>query len=314
MLRLLAEFYTTPWVLDFAIHEKMEMILERWAAGQRLTPEQVQAAVGDAPQRAAQRREQSAAAGGGAVAVIPVHGVLTHRAHAKQISTTMTSAEELSAVIRAASQSPEIGSIVLDIDSPGGSVFGVQEVGDTIMSARASKPIIAVANAQAASGAYWIGSQATEFVVTPSGAVGSIGAFMVHEDRSEKYAKDGVKRTYVHAGKYKVEGNDGAPLEGEGLAYAQHMVDSFYSSFVHAVAKGRGLGVDVVRGPAFGEGRMLLAREAVANGMADRVATLDEVIAGQQKQLARRSSPALKASTAAARLAVIRSQLSDPAV
>lgn len=306
MLRLLAEFYTTPWALDPAVHAQMEMILDRWASGVKLSAEQISAAVGTAPQAAADRRAQTAQAGGGSVAVIPVHGVLTHRAHAKAVSTTMTSTEELSAQIRAAAVSPDIGSIVLDVDSPGGSVFGVQEVADTIMGLRGTKPIIAVANAQAASGAYWIASQADELVITPSGAVGSIGAFMAHDDKSEKYAKDGVKRTFVYAGKYKVEGHDTGPLEGEGLAHAQSMVDSFYSAFVRAVARGRGVSVETARGPDFGEGRMVLARQAVAGGMANRIATLDDVISQQAK--ARRPRTGMSASTAAARVALLQAQ------
>lgn len=308
MLRLLAEFYTTPWALDPAIHAQMEMILDRWASGTKLSAEQISAAVGPSPQVAADRRAQMAQAGGGAVAVIPVYGVLTHRAHAKAISTPMTSTEELSAQVRAAVADPDISSIVLDVDSPGGSVFGVQEVADTIFTLRGAKPIIGVANAQAASGAYWILAQADEVVITPSGAVGSIGAFMAHDDKSEKYAKDGVKRTYVHAGKYKVEGNDTGPMEGESLAHAQNMVDSFYSAFVRAVAKGRGVSVDVARGPEFGEGRMVLARQAVASGMANRIATLDEVIREQAKTRRPSARPGMSASTAAARIALLQAQ------
>lgn len=304
MLRLLAEFYTTPWALDPTIHAQMETILERWAAGVRLSQPEIHAAIGNAPQAAAERRAQAGAASAGNVAVIPVYGVLTHRAHAaNQVSTTLTSTEVLASTLRAAANNPEVSSIVLDVDSPGGSVFGVQEVGDVIQSLRGSKPIIAVANAQAASGAYWIASQADEVVVTPSGAVGSIGAFMKHTDASAKNERDGVKNTYVYAGKYKVEGNPDGPLEGEGLAHAQSMVDSFYTAFVRAVAKGRGVSVDTVRGPDFGQGRMVLARDAVASGMANRIATLDHVIAEQMKP--RRRAGGLHASTAAAQIAVL---------
>lgn len=303
MLRLLAEFYTTPWALDPAIHAQMEAILERWATGVRLNPTEIQAAIGNAPQATANRRAQAGAASAGNIAVIPVYGVLTHRAHAMQVSTTMTSTEALGNTLRAAANNPDVSSIIMDIDSPGGSVFGVQEVGDVIQSLRGSKPIIAVANAQAASGAYWIASQADEVVVTPSGAVGSIGAFMKHTDASAKMERDGIKNTYVYAGKYKVEGNPDGPLEGEGLAHAQGMVDSFYTAFVRAVAKGRGVSVETVRGEAFGQGRMVLARDAVASGMANRVATLDQVIAEQMKP--KRKAGALSASTAAAQLQIL---------
>lgn len=307
MMLLLAEFYATPWALDPTIHAQMEMILERWTAGTRLTPDQIQAAVGTAPQAAAQRREQAAQAGSGTVAVVPVYGVLTHRAYAAQsVSTTLTSTEGLAAQIRAAEANPEVSSIVLDVNSPGGSVFGVQEVGDAIYQARSTKPVIAVVNSIAASGGYWVASQATEVVITPSGMAGSIGAYMAHEDRSEKYAQEGVKRTYVHAGKYKVEGNDSGPLEGEALAYTQSMVDAFYSSFVRAVARGRGVSVETARSAEFGQGRMVMAKDAVARGMANRIGTLDQVIAEQSKPSARRSNSRLSASAASARLQILQ--------
>lgn len=305
MFLLIAEFYSMPWALDPTIHAQMEMILTRWSSGDRLTPQAIQAAIGDAPQAAAARREQAAQASGGSVAVIPVYGVLTHRAYAAQsVSTQLTSTEGLAAQIRAAEANPEVASIVLDVNSPGGSVFGVQEVGDAIYQARKSKPVIAVVNSIAASGGYWVASQATEVVITPSGMAGSIGAFMVHEDRSAKLAADGVKRTYVHAGKYKVEGNETAPLEGESLAYTQSLVDSFYRSFVHAVARGRGVSVATASGPDFGQGRMVLAKDAVDRGMANRIGTLEKVIAEQSKPSAKRTG-ALSAATANARLQII---------
>jgi len=308
MMRLLAEFYTTPSAVDPAVHAQMQVLLERWASGMRLSSEQISAAVGNAPQAAAERREQVRASGGGGVAILPVYGVLTHRAYAaNSVSTPMTSTETLAAAVRSAVNNPDVGALVLDIDSPGGSVFGVQELGDTIYKLRNVKPIVAVANAQAASGAYWVASQATEIVVTPSGAVGSLGAFMAHTDNSAKYAADGVKKTYVYAGKYKVEGNDAGPLEGEGLVHAQSMVDSFYSAFVRSVARGRDVSVDAARGPNFGEGRMVLARQAVAHGMADRIAPLDDVVAGLlAKKPARPAAKALNATDANRRIAMLR--------
>jgi len=301
---LLTEFYATPWVLDPDTHAQMQLILERWASGVRLPQADVQAAIGTAPQAAADRRQQATQAGQGAIAVVPVYGVLTHRARDLSVSTPMTSTEVLSAQMRSAAANPDISAIVLDVDSPGGSVFGVQEVGDTILSLRGSKPIIAVANAKAASGAYWVASQADEVVITPSGAVGSIGAMMAHKDQSAKNERDGVKTTYIHAGKYKVEGNADNPLDAEGAGYLQSMVDSYYSAFVRAVAKGRGVSVDTVRGESFGQGRMVLAKDAVAAGMANRIATLDQVIADLSRP--KRKTAGLHASTAAAQLAVLQ--------
>ncbi|EXU78769.1 hypothetical protein AX13_09775 [Comamonas aquatica DA1877] len=279
MSLLLAEFYNSPWVLEATTHAKMAEVLERWSMGVRLSADQIQIAVGDAPQTAAQRKARTAQAGGVGTMVLPVHGVLTNRAHAKAASTVMTSSEELAAQIRSAGRDPDVGRIVLDVDSPGGSAFGVQEVGDAIWQVRQEKPVIAVVNATAASGGYWIASQASEVVLTPSGMVGSIGAYMAHVDRSAKYEKEGQKITYVYAGKHKVEGNDTAPMSEETLAYVQAMADQCYDDFVSAVARGRGVAISVAGGPSFGEGRMVMAQQALKVGMVDRLGTLAQVLA-----------------------------------
>jgi signal peptide peptidase SppA len=280
MLRLLAAFYNTPWALDPTTLGVMAQLLDRWALGVRLSDADIEAAVGSAPELAAQRREATAQASAGAVGVVPVYGVLAHRAYSVQnVSSPLTSTERLAQQVRSFGADPAIGSIVLDVDSPGGSVFGVQELGDAIASVRGSKPVIAVANSMAASGGYWIASQADEVVVTPSGMVGSIGVIVPHADLSAAYEKAGVKKTFITAGKYKAEGNDTGPLDDEARVSMQQMVDDYYVAFTKAVAKGRGIGVDRVRGPDFGEGRMKLAKDAVASGMADKVGTLEETIA-----------------------------------
>ena len=279
MLRLFTTFCMTPWALDQVTLDVLGSVLLRWSSGERFTPEQVHAAVGDAPQLAARRAERAVAAGGGAVQVIPVYGVLAHRIH--QVGNTsqpLTSVERLSQQVRAAQADPAVSNIVLDVDSPGGSAFGVQELGDVIHEAAQIKPVTAVVNSMAASGGYWIASQATEIVITPSGMGGGIGVITSHIDASAAYEKLGVKKTFITAGKYKAEGNDTGPLSEEARESVQDMVDKFYGAFVKAVARGRNVGVDVVRGPAFGEGRVKLAKEAVESGMADRIDTLDNTI------------------------------------
>lgn len=286
MLHLLTTFRAMPWAVEPGVMSLMCDILARWTMGERLTAEEIVARVGDAPEAAAQRRAQTQAMGGRGVMVLPVYGVLAHRAYAVQnTSQPLTSTETLAQAVRSAIADPAVGTIVMDIDSPGGSVFGVQELSDTLAQVRASgKRLVAVANNTAASGAYWLASQADEVVVTPSGMVGSIGVIVPHTDMSAAYEKLGVKKQYITYGKYKAEGNDTGPLDAEAMASLQAMVDDYGSMFTSAVAKGRraaGVSVSVedVRGPAFGQGRMRLAKDAVSHGMADTVGTLEDTIA-----------------------------------
>jgi signal peptide peptidase SppA len=171
-----------------------------------------------------------------------------------------------------------VGAIVIDIDSPGGSVFGTPELADEILKARGAKPIIAVANSNADSAAYWIASAADEIVGTPSSMVGSIGVWTMHVDFSKMDERVGMKVTYVSAGKYKVEGNEYEPLGEEAQAALQARVDEYYGMFVAAVAKGRGVTASAVRN-GYGEGRVVTAKQALALGMIDRIGTLGQTLA-----------------------------------
>jgi hypothetical protein len=226
LLRVLSAFASTPWALELGRLQALAQLLERADA-----EAEVQAF-------AEARSDRPSSGGTGAkqnVAVIPVYGVIAHRAHMVQdiCGPGGTSTEMLTAAINAAVDDPTVRSIVLDVDSPGGSVFGVQEVADAIYQAREKKPIAAVANATAASAAYWIASAAHEIFVTPSGMVGSIGVFGQHVDTSAADKAAGKVVTTISAGKYKTEGV--GPLTDD--ARDAHAVDD--RRLLHAVREGR---------------------------------------------------------------------------
>jgi ClpP class serine protease len=121
-------------------------------------------------------------------------------------------------------------------------VDGVEELSSEVYQSRGKKKMIAVANAMAASAAYWIASAADELVVTPSGQIGSIGVFAAHEDISKAAEMQGVKVSLISAGKYKTEGNPFEPLSSEARAAMQRDVDVFGEMFTAAVARNRGAG------------------------------------------------------------------------
>lgn len=293
---LLPLFFDQPLALEETMARRLAGVLLRWQAGIEASPE-VLADVQAASQARAARKDAAIRAGGGAIAVIPFYGVVVqHGATVDNASGGgMVSSERTAYAIRSAIADDTVSGIVLDIDSPGGSVFGTGELGDTILSARAQKPIYAVANSLAASAAYWVGSQATKLFATPGGAVGSIGVYMAHEDWSKALEVAGVKVTEITSGKFKAEGSPYEPLDAEAKAYMQAMCDTYYATFTKAVAKGRSVPIGQVR-DGMGQGRVLLAGDALAAKMVDGIATRDEVIG----QLARdmRSGTATSSSRA----------------
>ena len=137
--------------------------------------------------------------------------------------------------------------------------------------------MVAVANTQMASASYWIASAADEVVVTPSGSVGSIGVLTAHEDLSNALEMAGIRITIIGAGKYKTEANPFEPLSAEARAHMQSQVDSYGKLFFDRVAKNRDVTSHAVR-TGFGQGRMVSAHHAPPELMADRVATLDQIV------------------------------------
>lgn len=265
-----------PWAIDRGSEAWGAMcdILAMRAAGDRLDPSEITAAIEVA---AASNGARGGGGRAGTVAVIPIYGVISPRVSSTSRMSGGTNAETISREFDAALRDAEVDGIVLDVDSPGGNVMGIDELAAQIRDARGTKPISAVANHSALSAAYYIASAADEVVVSASGRVGSIGVIAAHQDISAAQEKLGVRTTVITAGKFKGEGNEFAPLSDEARAAFQADADTYYGMFVRAVAKGRGVPTDQVRA-GFGEGRSVLARAALDQGMADRIDTLDNTI------------------------------------
>jgi len=259
------------WAMEPGAHRRMMEILTRHADGVKLSEDELVAATGRTMPGRAVEMKIDAKTG---VATIPIHGVIAHRAGAVgRISSRVgTSVEHIREDLQAAMDSDEVKSIVLDIDSPGGSVSGIEELGAEIRAARSSKPIVAHTESLMASAAYWLGSQADRVFATKGAEVGSIGVISAFFDGHRAAANAGydpviIKSTPAKGG---VQGN-GTLSDGD-RADIQRGVDQFHQMFVEAVAAGRG--IDEQAAKAMGDGRVYLAAEAKSRGFIDGIASM----------------------------------------
>lgn len=189
------------------------------------------------------------------------------------------STRNFTAVMRALAKDDSIDEVVLMMDSPGGTVFGLPEAANAVYALRSKKPVHAVVDIMAASAGYYVASQATSISAMPSGAgVGSIGVRMMHVDCSQAMEKDGITVTHIYSGEHKVEGNAFQPLSDESRAYYQAECDRLYLEFLGAVARGRDVSIETVR-ENFGKGRMVQPADAKRLGMIDRLAEPGDAIA-----------------------------------
>lgn len=265
LVHLASRIYGTPLLIA---RPKLEVILS--VLGSRIGLPDFEAAI---PVPAPHAPAAATAPG---IAVIPVHGTLVRRALGVEAASGLTSYGDIAERLDQALSDPRVNGILLDIDSPGGEAGGVFELADRIRTASNIKPVWAHANDSAYSAAYAIAASATRLTLSRTAGVGSIGVIALHVDQSVKDAKDGVHYTAIYAGQHKNDFSPHAPLSPQATSALQTEVDRLHAIFVEHVARMRGIDPDAVRATEAG---LLFAEDAVETGLADAVASFDQVIA-----------------------------------
>lgn len=275
--RIAARLYDAPLLIH---PEKAEIIA--WALRDKLTPdiEVAEPSGPDASRFLGSRRRANGHALTRAtkgIALIPVLGSLINRGAWLDARSGVTAYEGVDAQFKEAGSDPEIHSIVIDMDTPGGEAGGMFKLVSTIRQVSRSKRIVAVVDDMAASAGYGIASAAHEIVVSPTSVVGSIGVVLIHLDRSGQFADAGVKPTLIFAGRHKVDGHPFGPLPPEVIADKKRQIGMIYDQFIETVAAGRGARTTVQRARET-EARVYIGNDAVKAGLADRIGSLDQVL------------------------------------
>ncbi|EME71395.1 hypothetical protein H261_03263 [Paramagnetospirillum caucaseum] len=210
------------------------------------------------------------------VAVVPVIGPIVRYAGMFTDISGGTALARLATDFQAALDNPEVKSILLEIDSPGGEANGIAEFAAQVRAAAARKPVTAYVGGMGASAAYWIAASAGEIVVSSTAMLGSIGTVAAMTDTRERDAKAGVRQYEFVSSQSPLKRPD--PATDAGRAAMQSLVDRLSAEFVTAVAAYRGVSAEAVLAD-FGQGGLLVGADAVAAGMADRLGSLESTLA-----------------------------------
>lgn len=185
--------------------------------------------------------------------------------------------------LRAAARDPQVHSIMLAIDSPGGTLAGTQQLADDVAAIAAQKPVVAQVEDLAASAALWVAAQANSIYANRTAVVGSIGTFGVVKDTSKKAEMAGIKVHVISTGPYKGFA-DGAPITPEHLAEYKREVMALNEHFLQAIQQGRGMArADVEK---LADGRVWIADEAAKLGLINGVQSADATLAGLEQNAA----------------------------
>ena len=269
----LSDVINGPWAIQPEIHSEILKIYAAHARNEQIDIAAVEARIG----KPLANEPQGYSVQNG-VAVIPIHGVIGKRMNMFSQISGGASTQLIERDVKNALADSKVNSILLHIDSPGGTVDGTQNLASVIREARTQKPVMTFADGTIASAAYWIGSAADEIVsASDTTQIGSIDVVATHVDQSKAEEMQGIKITEVTHGKYKRIASNSAPLSAEGKDYIQNQVGQLYSIFVDEVAQNRKTDSATVM-ERMADGRVFLSKEAMRRGMIDHVATLETTI------------------------------------
>jgi ClpP class serine protease len=257
--RILEYLFATHWAI---LPEVLQTILSI-AQGENESPEAVAERLGRPLQntRTVTHRD--------GVAVLPVGGPIFRYANILTEISGATSVEVLATDFRAALDNPDIRGIVLEIDSPGGQIAGISEFADMVDAA--SKPVHAYISDLGASAGYWIASAAQQVIIRDTAAAGSVGvvATLRRDKKDER-----IQIVSSQSPRKRVD-----PDTEAGRAVLQAVVDDIADVFIGRVAAYRDVSVEHVL-EHFGQGGLLIGRNAVRAGLADGLGSLESIIAG----------------------------------
>ena len=262
--------YLEQWFGAWAMREQEFSALAQTCRGLNLSVHMQSGA----PEAARHQATQAAATNlGEGVALIEMRGRMQkQQASLGESASTVAIRQQ----IRAAANDPAIGSILLLVDSPGGTVAGTQDLAADVSRASSMKPVVAYIEDIGASAAYWVSSQATQILAGPTAMVGSIGTYGVVVDSSRAAQNEGYTVHVVRAGEHKGTGTPGTAVTQDQLDEYQAMIDTLNGYFLQGVASGRKMQMEQVQKLATGQ--VWIGKQAVDAGLIDGVSSFDGAV------------------------------------
>jgi len=213
------------------------------------------------------------------VATISIKGSLTNDGDADWNEWMgMTGYPEIRDAMISAATDASVQHIILDIDSGGGAVSGVDDTAKLIRLVHDNvKPVTAFTDGAMYSAAYWLGASAGQVFASKAAGMGSIGVIATHMERSEMLKEAGIGVTVVRAGRYKALANSVEKLTEEGKAQIQAGVDAAYKIFVGHVAEMRDKSYEFVDS-VMAQGREFYGQAGADAGLIDGIKSFDQVM------------------------------------
>lgn len=195
------------------------------------------------------------------------------------------------AALRAAAVDDDVEQIVMVVDSPGGSVDGLDELAQTVKAVNSTKPVIVQVDGMMASAAVYASAYASKIYAGRRDLIGSIGTRIALYDYSEAFNQAGIRAIAVDTGEHKSAGLMGTEITPEQESEFQRIVDGYFADFLAVVEEGRGIDRELLE--VLADGRVFFANEEpLESGLIDGIQSLEQTLSMFTSKSTRRTAQA----------------------
>jgi len=210
------------------------------------------------------------------IAVVHLEGPVVERRSQMMRGGRMIASDDVVPVLENMAENKAVKGVVLAVNSPGGSALASDLIARSVQGLVDKKPVVAVFGNVAASGGYYISALANEIWTHPATITGSIGVVGGKVVLGDALSRFGIQTTWMgpapDPGLMTAEAKF---TDGQRLRFRASL-KRVYDRFIGIVSKGRNLEPDAVESVA--QGRVWTGVQAVQNGLADRIGTLDDAV------------------------------------
>lgn len=265
--RIHRKIFNDAWLIEPAAYDAIRNTFLAHCA--RLADSSAAPKAADSAEPSAQPSKPYAVLDG--VAIVPLRGIIGKRLSMLEMFCGGCDVDTFAARLQMAYDDAEAHTILIDVDSPGGTVTGVPEAAALVarLADAGGKEIVSYTETLNASAAYYISSQAHRVFASPSSSTGSIGVVITVANQAEYDKKLGVEYTTITTGKFKDLGNPHRAMTDDEQKLLQAEAFELFHDFADAVAHARGVTRSHVEAL---EARVFRGDEAVARGLVDGLA------------------------------------------
>ena len=182
-----------------------------------------------------------------------------------------------------AKKNKRVRGILLQINSPGGSVGASKRLYEELIESRKAKPVVALVGDLAASGAYYAASACSKIIASPASVLGSIGVLSLHVEVHRFLEKHGIRAQSLKAGRFKDMRSPFRSMTSMERKMNQELIDEFYQLFLNDLAAGRKVKLRKVK--TWAEGKIFSGKRSLRLGMIDALGGREEALKEMKKLL-----------------------------